>query len=92
MPCDWLKGKTPFKRLFSFKRRLKRQKTRFENDTETVQKRRFGQKNRHCHCMMFTCFIYVFHHHSINNYRQLQHQTEISFNLVPNLSMELLFV
>ena len=36
MPCDWLKGKTPFKRRFSFKRRLKRHKTiRIENDTKT---------------------------------------------------------
>ena len=44
----WLaekKKKTPFKRLFSFKRSLKRHKTiRFENDTKTVRKRRFGQK------------------------------------------------
>ena len=36
MLCDWLKGKTPFKRRFYFKRRLKRhKKIRFENDTKT---------------------------------------------------------
>ena len=58
MPCDWPKGTTPFQRRFSFKRRLKRHKTiRFENDTKTVRKRRFGQNNRSCHCTASKTYI-----------------------------------
>ena len=46
MHCDWLKGKTQFKRRYSFERRLKRHKTiRFENDTKTPF---WTKKNKNC--------------------------------------------